>query len=141
MVQKEQEIVIKVLVIEDNSDFLESIGQIIEFENYQVSLANNVETALKMNLECKPHIALIDVRLGQASGIQLVPSLRQDNPGIITILMSAFAETEASIRSIRESVFDFLRKPFPIPDLLSTLQRASYVIRLKMAKKQNEQGQ
>ena len=61
-----------VLIVDDDSDFAESLADILDLQGYKPHIANNPFEALKIIDEQHPHVALIDIRLGNSSGIDLV---------------------------------------------------------------------
>ncbi|MBN2385349.1 PAS domain S-box protein [bacterium] len=130
---------IKVLIIDDEEDFVESIGEILASRGFLIERAYDAQQAIARDLEFRPDISLIDLRLRQTSGLELIQRLQHNNPHLVTILMTAYAEVDTAISAIQEGVYDYIRKPFAIPDLLNTLSRASDYVRLQQSNRLAEE--
>lgn len=113
----------RVLVIEDDRDFADSLCTILESDGYSVQHAVNTKFALGILKSFDPEVVLSDIRLGTESGTQLVSKLLELKPNLFVIMMTAFSSVDTAIEAIRSGVYDYLRKPFNPQDLLSTLER------------------
>ena len=69
---------IRILIVDDDPDILASIQDVIELEidNCLVEIASNVEQAISKAQQAKPDIALLDIKIGQDSGLDLLPELK-----------------------------------------------------------------
>jgi signal transduction histidine kinase/FixJ family two-component response regulator len=68
-------------------------------------------------------VALVDVRLGTESGIDLLRALHARHPDLIAVMMTAYASIEATVGALQAGAYDYLRKPFHADELLATLAR------------------
>lgn len=112
-----------ILVIDDDLDFAESLAQLLRLEGYPVATAHSMDEALGALKQRSVAVALVDIRLGQGSGVQLIRNLRVFRPEVITIMMTAYASVDTAVQSIQEGAYDYLCKPFFTEDLLATLKR------------------
>ncbi len=126
----------RVLIVDDDIDFADSLHDILEAENYLIEIANNTDDALSSTQTFTPHVALLDVRLGQANGLDLLTGLRQQYPHLLCIIMTAYANVETAIRALQYGAYDYLRKPVYPEELTATLHRCFEKIELEQKNRQ-----
>ncbi len=120
----------KILIIDDDLDFAASLKLILENENYTPLLAHSEEQALESIEKNAVDLALIDIRLGQDNGIDLLPKLKDIQPSILCIMVTGFGTIDTAIQALRNGAYDYLRKPVNPEELLATLRRGFEKIRL-----------
>lgn len=121
----------RILVIDDNQDFADSLVDIFNEKGFVTRPAYNVDTALKLNIDFDPQVALIDIRLGKISGIELIAELTKSNPDLLCIIMTAYASTESAILALQQGAYDYLCKPIDTYDLIATIDRSFEKARLE----------
>ena len=84
---------LKVLLVDDDVDFAASMSGILDLEGYQVEVAHSVADAMEKAEIFVPEVALVDIRIGQESGLDLVGRLRAIMPDLICIMVTAYADT------------------------------------------------
>jgi len=112
-----------VLVVDDDRDLADSLAQLLRLEGYAVETAYSVDTAIEVIKRHAVAVALVDIRLGQSNGVQLIRDLQEYRPEVVAIMMTAYASVDTAVRAIQEGAYDYLCKPFFIEDLLATLRR------------------
>jgi signal transduction histidine kinase/DNA-binding response OmpR family regulator len=112
-----------ILVVDDDPDFAESLGELLRLEGYSVAIAHDQQQALRAAAEALPAVALLDVRLGIGNGVDLLRALHAEYPDLIAVMVTAYATVEASVEALQAGAYDYLRKPFLTDDLLATLAR------------------
>jgi len=120
----------RILVIDDDPDFAASLKLILESENYQPLLAYSEEEALESIRKNAVDLALIDIRLGQDNGIDLLPKLKEIQPDILCVMVTGFGSVETAVQALNNGAYDYLRKPVNPGELLATLRRGFEKIRL-----------
>jgi PAS domain S-box-containing protein len=113
----------RVLVIDDDRDFADSLRTLLRLEGYEVEAANDVAGAIGALDRFKAEVALIDVRLGNQDGLGLISEIRKHCEDVICVVMTAYASAETAIDALHKGAYDFLCKPFYPEDLLATLER------------------
>jgi PAS domain S-box-containing protein len=121
----------RVLLVDDDLDFLNSLSDLLQPEGYEVAVANGVETARRTAAAFEPDVALLDIRLGPANGIELMASLKQQRPDLACVIMTGYADTEFAVRALREGAYDFLSKPVDPTSLLRAMNRCRQQQRLE----------
>ncbi len=112
-----------ILVIDDDRDFLDSLGDLLEHSgSYNTLLAEDAATAVTLAHKNVPSIALIDVKLGQDNGIDLVPILKMSLPGLICVVMTAYRDVTHSQLAFDSGADAFLYKPLDPNGLFRTLR-------------------
>ncbi|MGE0241329.1 MAG: response regulator, partial [Parvibaculaceae bacterium] len=120
----------RVLVVDDDADFAESLVGLLQMEGYDASLARTAEAAETAIAGQRIAVALIDLRLDLGSGVDLIRSLHQKAPDLVTVMITAYASIDTAIEAMKAGAYDYLSKPFYTEDLLATLDRCFERIRL-----------
>ena len=113
----------RILVVDDDVDFADSIVEFLEARDYSVQVANDDRWAQAVAEDFAPEIALIDIRLGRASGVDLVSALKGRRPELICVMVTAHAEVDEAVKALRAGADDFLTKPLDPAMLFATLER------------------
>ena len=114
-----------ILIVDDDQDILESLKDILEMEieNCIIETANNVEVAKKIARQTKPDIALLDIKIGQDNGLDLISELKLISTDMACIMMTAFRDNEYAVTAVRFGASDYLFKPIKPVDLIETVTR------------------
>ena len=113
----------RVLIVDDDIDFAEGLVDILESHHCELQVANGSKEATEKLQNFDADVALIDVRLGPADGLDLIKQLKAIRPDLLCITMTAYAAKESAIEALRLGAYDYLRKPLNGEDLLATLDR------------------
>ena len=120
----------RIMIIDDDLDYADSLRMILENENYKTVLAHSEEEALESMEENAVDLALIDIRLGQDNGIDLLLKLKKMQPSILCVMITGFGTIETAIQALRYGAYDYLRKPVNPEELIVSLNRGFEKIRL-----------
>jgi len=112
----------RVLIIDDEKDFTVSLSDILGTRGYRIAVANSRAEALLLLGNFSPEVCLVDIRLGRANGLDLIEEIAR-RPGTLTVMMTAYADTDSAIAALKAGAYDYLRKPFEMEDLFATLER------------------
>ncbi|HVX40248.1 MAG TPA: response regulator, partial [Gemmatimonadaceae bacterium] len=81
--------------------------------------------ALLATLAAEPaDVVMLDVRLPDAVGLELLPRLKALDPGLAVIMMTAYGEIETAVAAVRAGAFHFLEKPIALPELKLLIDQA-----------------
>lgn len=114
----------RVLIVEDDHDFAESLSELLESLGFAPSTVHNAAEALARLSEFSADLALIDVKLGTDNGVSLVPMLKAQKPNLVCILMTAYAELDSAVGAVRSGAYDYLLKPLSPQSLPAQLNKA-----------------
>ena len=115
-----------VLIVEDDADFAESLADMLVPRGFKPVVVGTPEAAvaaMSCEDETPPPVALIDLRLGKASGIDLLARLRGDRPELIGVLMTAELDTHTAVAALRRGAYDYFEKSVDPHSLFAVLDR------------------
>ena len=116
---------LSLLVIDDERSIRDACREIADSLGYEVSTAESAERAFRVLAE-KPHdIALLDLRLPGASGMEVLHRLHESNPDMVIVVMTGYATVPSAVEAMRLGAYDYMTKPFSMEDLRSKLDRVA----------------
>ena len=122
---------LKVLVVDDEQVILDSARKILGLD-LQVLTAPDAEAASRMLSSEAPDIVISDLVLPGASGMKLLETALEHDPGLVIILTTGFSTVENAVAALKHGAFDFLPKPFTCDELLSSVARARRAVELRL---------
>lgn len=93
-------------------------------EGYAVITAERGLEGLKLFIEEEPDIVLLDIHLPDISGINVLESIRKENPNAVVIMVTAFGDIETAVKTIKFGAYDFVEKPFNLEKLKLLIGKA-----------------
>jgi len=116
---------VRIVIVDDDLDIIDSLTDLFEsgLRNIEVIGASNEADARKIAETMPVDIALLDIRLGQKNGLDLVPLLKQKNRYISCLMMTAHRDLKYAVNAIRFGADDYLQKPLEPEHLLATVNR------------------
>ncbi len=130
----------RLLIIDDDRDFAESLSELLGMQNFDVSVATSFDDGVRINLENEIHVALIDNQLGRRSGMTLIPKLQRSNPGLVCVMMTGCSTENVAVEAIKVGAYDYLRKPIQPRDLLLVLDRCFEKIHLEKERRESQRA-
>jgi len=112
------------LIVDDNLAFAENLAEILAEEGNEVSLARTGAEAIQLVRTTPFDAVLTDMRMPVMGGAQLVHELRQIDPGVPALVVTAYIGDRDINYAVREGLLAVLSKPIPIPKLMELLQAA-----------------
>jgi len=113
----------KILIVEDDPDLRENLKDILEEHGFATTQAGSAAEALSAAKEFH-NLALVDLRLPDASGMELVRSLKVSLPDIEAIIITGYASVSSAVEAIEAGAFSYVVKPMDMGHLLSVVDRA-----------------
>ena len=101
-----------ILLVDDERNIRKTMRACLEAMGCRVWEAESEETALAALHREPMDLAFLDLRLGQASGLDLLPKLLVESPGLTVVMITAYASVDTAIEAIRRGARDYLPKPF-----------------------------
>ncbi|HEX4924854.1 MAG TPA: response regulator, partial [Bdellovibrionales bacterium] len=116
----------RILVVDDESSLRTALFRVLDRKGYQVVTASTKSEAEKFSLngEQAVDLALIDLRLPDGDGIELMASLKKVNPNLQAIILTGFGTIESAVKATQKGAFHFLTKPFNIDEVVSLVEKA-----------------
>ncbi len=113
-----------ILIIDDDDQLRRSFEKLLTDEGYQVISAASAEAGIGMFKSRCPDLVILDIRLPGMSGLDAFGALHDIEPKVPIIIMTAYGTTETAITATKMGAFDYILKPFDIPQMLSTIEQA-----------------
>lgn len=112
------------LIIDDERNFREFLGEALEVEGYGVTQAATARSGLALARQDLPQIVLLDQNLPDGCGLDLIHDLRELPSNPVIIVITAYAGYDNAVRAVKAGAFHYLNKPFGFPDLLEIVAQA-----------------
>jgi two-component system, NtrC family, nitrogen regulation response regulator NtrX len=122
-----------ILIVDDEKDIRELIGDILKDEGYAVRLAANSDSCMaEINAE-PPALMILDIWLkdSRMDGIDILKTVKRDNPDVPVVIISGHGNIEIAVAAIKQGAYDFIEKPFNIDQLMVVVSRAMETSRLR----------
>ncbi|NOT06555.1 MAG: PAS domain S-box protein [Anaerolineales bacterium] len=113
-----------ILIVDDDPNLIGSVSDILKVKGFEPVTAMTGESALKSIEQYHFEVALIDLRLGDMSGLVVLQGIKSRSPETECILLTGHASQNSAIEAIQLGVFGFFQKPFDMEQLLLFIQRA-----------------
>lgn len=113
-----------ILLIEDNERMAKILARHMEIEGHQVILAQDGEAGLEAFRKHKVDLIVTDLKLPEKSGLEVLQAVKDENPRVPVLLMTAHGTIETAVKAVKEGAFDFLQKPVDPEHLLLTIGKA-----------------
>jgi len=113
-----------ILVIEDKESMAQMLRQALEAESHQVIVARDGREGLQKFKESKLDLVISDLKLPHKSGLEVLEAVREHNPLIPVILMTAYGTIETAVKAVKEGAYDFITKPFDPDHLVHLINKA-----------------
>jgi two-component system response regulator AtoC len=113
-----------ILIIEDKESMLDMLKQTLEAEGYQVITARDGAEGIRKLSDERIGLVLTDLKLPKKDGFDVLKAVKQDNPLLPVIVMTAFGTIETAVKAVKQGAYDFLTKPFDTDHLLVLMKRA-----------------
>lgn len=122
-----------ILIVDDERDIRELIGDILKDEGFSVRLAANADECMtEINTEA-PSLMILDIWLkdSRMDGIDILKTVKRDNPDVPVVIISGHGNIEIAVAAIKQGAYDFIEKPFNIDQLMVVVSRAMETSRLR----------
>ncbi|MFH1573843.1 MAG: sigma-54 dependent transcriptional regulator, partial [Acidobacteriota bacterium] len=122
----------RVLIADDEPEIAQSLGCLLHRNGLTPLLARDGEEALQLVRAGDPDVLLVDIKMPDMDGLELMRKVRELNPDLPVILITGFAEVRGAVQAIRAGAHDYLAKPFDHHEVVRVLLRALNERRLKL---------
>lgn len=115
----------RVLIIDDEANFREFLGEAIQAEGYEVSTASTARAGVQRARDHAPDVILLDQNLPDETGLSVLDSVRGLPSAPRVIIMTAFAAYPYAVEAVKKGAFHYIEKPFEFDQLLRLLEDAA----------------
>ena len=122
-----------ILIVDDERDIRELVSDILEDEGYSTRLAGNSDECMNAINSEPPALLILDIWLkdSRMDGIDILKSVKRDNPDVPVVIISGHGNIEIAVAAIKQGAYDFIEKPFNIDQLMVVIRRAMEASRLR----------
>jgi two-component system response regulator AtoC len=114
----------RILVVDDEEQMRDLLAKVLERKGYQVSVCGDGTEALAL-LEREPaDLVITDVRMPGLNGMEALRAIKELNPEIVVLIMTAFGSIDQAVQAVKEGAYDYINKPFKIDEILLTIEKA-----------------
>lgn len=128
----------QILIVDDDPDFATATSRALALEGIGCRIAHDGAAAMDALADEDIEIALLDIRIGQEDGTELAVRMRDASPGLILVLMTAYASVDSAVAALKAGAYDYLRKPFFLDELMRSLERCFQLADLRRGKARAE---
>ncbi len=114
----------QVLIVDDDHQLRMSFERLLAAEGFETRTASSGEAGIAAVREALPDVVIMDVRMPGMSGLTAYAAMREIEPRLPVIIMTAYGTTDIAIEATKMGAFDYILKPFDIPDILKLLDKA-----------------
>lgn len=118
----------KILIIDDEVSILETLEMFLSEKGHQVYKATAGEKGLELFYRYEPDIVILDIRLPDTNGIDLLPKIQEAGCLSKVIMITAFQDMETTIRAMKLGAYDYIHKPLDADEIDKAVNRALQVL-------------
>jgi len=127
---------IKLLIVDDDDDMRQDLARLFRKQGHEVTAAVSGEDALNKAAHARFDVALLDLHLPGISGIDLLAKLKEQQPELEALMLTAHSSIETAVEAMRQGAYDYLTKPFRAADLEIHVQKAFEKVQLQRREQQ-----
>jgi DNA-binding NtrC family response regulator len=114
---------IKVLVVDDDPQVCKTVGKILQENNYQIQTFTQPRQALQAVRKTPFDIGMIDIKMPDVSGVELVEKIKAEDDRVALLVMTAYPDVQSAAETMRLGARDYITKPFSEEQLLAAVER------------------
>jgi len=114
----------EILIVDDDHHLRQSFDKLLSQEGHLIKTASSGEAALPLLRAGQFDLIIMDVRLPGMDGLRTFKAIREFEPLLPVIIMTAFGTTETAIEATQMGAFDYILKPFNVPEMLALIEKA-----------------
>ncbi|MDP8203421.1 MAG: sigma-54 dependent transcriptional regulator [Candidatus Tenebribacter mawsonii] len=115
---------IKILIIDDNKNMQIILKNLLVDEGYDVISTTNGKDGLSAVIEQSPDLVLLDIRLPEMNGIDILQQITKFEKEIPVIMITAYGDVETAVETMKLGAFDYITKPFVNEELKLVIRKA-----------------
>ena len=113
-----------ILIVEDEQTLRESLQRLFSKEGYRVDTADSAEKALSLTVDAMYDIIVSDIILPGIDGIEMMTRIRENQPEVVFIVITAYASIDTSVKALRVGAYDYIMKPIIHEEILQIVANA-----------------
>ncbi len=109
------------LIVEDDKSFLQRLARAMEGRGFTVATAESVSEGLAQVEKSAPAFAVVDMRLGDGNGLDVVSALKKRRPEARAIVLTGYGNIATAVNAVKLGAVDYLAKPADADDVVAAL--------------------
>ncbi|MEE9315323.1 MAG: ActR/PrrA/RegA family redox response regulator transcription factor [Rhizobiaceae bacterium] len=114
---------LSLLLVDDDRPFLQRLGRAMESRGFAVTLAETVADGIKVAKHGSPDYAVIDMRLEDGNGLDVVSALQEHNENTRVIVLTGYGNIATAVSAVKRGAIDYLAKPADADDIYNALMQ------------------
>lgn len=115
---------IRILIVDDEDQLVEAFKKKLSREGFSVSIASTARDALTLMKRQTFDVCVLDIRLPDMDGVELLESIKKNEPNLEIIMLTGHASVDTAIQSMKLGAYDYLSKPCKLTELSNVIQKA-----------------
>ena len=109
------------LIVEDDKPFLQRLASAMQTRGFAVTTAESVAEGLQQVQHAAPAFAVVDMRLGDGNGLDVISALKRSRPEARAIILTGYGNIATAVNAVKLGAVDYLAKPVDADDVVSAL--------------------
>lgn len=114
----------RILVVDDDATIRETVAEVLARQGFEVGQAATGGNAIKLASEGRFDLILLDLRLPDTDGLEVLRKIRESDDHPLAVIMTAYPEVRTAISALKAGAYDYINKPFDLDDLKGLVKRA-----------------
>jgi two-component system nitrogen regulation response regulator NtrX len=114
----------RILIVDDEQGIRATLGQLLEFEGYEVRAVGNAVDAIAEYQKQRPDLVFLDVKMAGIDGVEALKKIKESDPTAIVVMISGHATIQTAVEATQLGAYDILEKPLDTDRILVTLRNA-----------------
>jgi DNA-binding NtrC family response regulator len=113
-----------ILIVDDEETIRLSVREFLDAQGYEAIAAGSCEEALEKMDTFMPDLILLDLRLPNINGVELIEKIKEKDPNALMVVMTGYGSVDSAVEVMRLGAYDYLEKPFKLDRLRSVVEKA-----------------
>ena len=105
------------LIVDDDNPFRDRLARVMEKKGFEVSQAEGVKKGIEFVKVKSPAFAVVDLRLNDGNGLEVVKVIQNSNPSSIVVMLTGYGNIPTAVAAIKQGAIDYLAKPADADDV------------------------
>ncbi|EKD38608.1 MAG: hypothetical protein ACD_75C00674G0001, partial [uncultured bacterium] len=114
----------QIQIIDDDRQLCMSFAKILTQEGYAAATAFSGREGIEAVKQSRPDLVILDIRLPDMTGLEVFEVIHELHPKLPVIIITAFGSTDTAIGAIQKGAYDYIYKPFDVPEMLLLVEKA-----------------
>lgn len=111
----------RLLLVDDDEVFLRVLGRALARHGFDVISATSAQRARQLAQKHRPRYAVVDLRIGADSGLDVIAQLKSIDPGVVIVVLTGYASIATAVAAVKRGAINYLAKPVKADDVVLAL--------------------